>query len=208
MVVADIVRRLRDYEIVGFVDDLDPSRRGTEFCGVPVLGGGEQLSETWKRGVRHLLVAVGDNQARLRLAERARSEGFEFATAVHPSAVVAADVTVGAGTVIAAGVAVNPGTRIGQNAIINTGAIVDHECTIEDGAHIGPGARLGGSVHVGRGAWIGIGATLIDRILVGAAAMVGAGALVLDNVPGGTLAYGVPAQPVRKFVGARGSSAR
>ena len=198
-VVADIVRLRGEHEIAGFVDDRDPSRRGAPFCGARVLGLAE-LVELRRAGVLHLLVAVGDCAARLRLAERARRDGFTLApAAVHPSAVVAEGVELGAGSVVAAGAIVNPGVRIGENVIVNTGASVDHECLLDDGVHVGPGARLGGCVTVGRAVWIGIGATVIDRIRIGADAQLGAGAVVVDDIPPGVLAYGVPARVVRKL---------
>ena len=92
----------------------------------------------------------------------------------------------------------DPATRIGENVIVNTSASVDHECLIEDGAHIGPGVHLGGRVRVGRAAWIGIGATVIDRSSIGAEAVIGAGAVVVADIPGGVLAYGIPARVIKR----------
>ena len=53
MVVADIVRLLDEYEIVGYLDDVNLDRHGTEFLGAPVLGGREQLSVLRARGCVH-----------------------------------------------------------------------------------------------------------------------------------------------------------
>ena len=180
-VVADILRLRGEYEIVGFIDNFDPARRGSIFCGAPVLGGEETLDDLARLGVEHLIFGFGDCAARLRLGEIVRARGFRMATAIHPRATVAADVTVGGGTVIAAGAVVNPGARVGEDVIINTCASVDHDCVVEDGAHVSPGARLAGGVSVGRAAWIGIGA------------------VVIEDVPDGVVAYGVPARVRRKL---------
>ncbi len=198
-VVADIVRRQGRYEIAGFVDDINPQRAGEIFCAANILGGREVLPPAHARGVAHLVVAIGDNAARLTCAAYARGLGFTLAWVVHPSAVMAADARVGEGTVIAAGAIVNPATTIGDNVIINTAASVDHECVIQDGAHISPGVRLGGGVRVGRGAWIGIGATVKDHVTIGDESILGAGAVVLKNIPPRVVAYGVPARVVRKL---------
>jgi acetyltransferase EpsM len=128
-----------------------------------------------------------------------RELGFYLATAIHPRAIVAADVSIGAGTVIVAGSVVNPGAHIGENVIINTCASIDHECIIEDGVHICPGVRLGARVRVGRAAWIGIGATIKDRVHIGPGSLIGVGAVVLSDIPGGVVAYGVPARIVREM---------
>ncbi|HVG28335.1 MAG TPA: NeuD/PglB/VioB family sugar acetyltransferase [Pyrinomonadaceae bacterium] len=199
LVVADIIRLRGEYEIVGFIDSSDPARRGSTFCGAPVLGGEEQLGDLARLGVEHLIFGFGDCAARLRLGELVRARGFRIATAIHPRAVIAADASVGEGTVVAAGAVVNPGARIGEDVIINTAASIDHECVVEDGAHVSPGVRLAGRVSVGRGAWIGIGAVIIGGVRIGAGALIGAGAVVLEDVPDGVLAYGVPARVRRKL---------
>ncbi len=198
MVVADIVRLRGEYEIVGFLDDVNPARSGVDFYGAPVLGGRERLEDLRREGVEGLIFGFGDCKARLALAELARARGFRLATAIHPSAVIAADVKVGEGTVVAAGAVINPGARIGENVIVNTCASVDHECVVGDGAHVSPGVRLAGGVVVGRGAWVGIGATVVDRARIGAGAIIGAGAVVVGDIPDGVVARGIPAKVMRK----------
>jgi len=195
VVVADIIRCRGEFEIVGFLDDVNLGRKGEQFCTATILGGAEQLHLVKDRGVLHLIVAFGDCEARLRAAELVHSQGFELVTAVHPSAVVASDVVLGPGTVVAAGAVVNPSTVVGDNVIINTGATVDHHCNIAPGVHICPGVHLGGNVQIGRATWIGIGATIRDRVCVGAGALVGAGAVVVKDIPNQQRAWGVPARP-------------
>ncbi len=198
MVVADIIRLRGDYEIVGFLDDVNRGRQKQDFLGSSILGGREQLDALRKEGVDHLILGFGDCDARLKISDLARSKGFTLARAIHPNVIISGDVRVGDGTVIVAGAVVNPGARIGENVIINTSASVDHECVIEDGVHIGPGAHLGCRVIVGSAAWVGIGAVLRDRISIGSRSIIGAGAVVLRDVPDEVVAYGVPARVIRK----------
>lgn len=197
-VVADIIRLQGDYEIVGFIDDVNPERAGSKFGGADVLGGQEKLEHLRREGIGHLIFGFGNCEARLKLAELARERGFRLATAVHPSAVVAADAVIGTGTVVAAGAVINPGAAIGENVIINTCASVDHDSRVEDGAHICPGVRLAGNVVVGRAAWVGIGATVADRTRIGSEAIIGAGAVVVEDIPNGVVARGLPARVIRK----------
>jgi sugar O-acyltransferase (sialic acid O-acetyltransferase NeuD family) len=197
-VVADIVRITRNFNIVGFMDSVDLSRKGTDFCGAPILGGEEQLEFLHKNEVRHLFLGIGDCQARLSLAATISHFGFELATIIHPRATVSKDVFLGPGTVVMAGAVVNPASTIGENVIVNTSASIDHDCVIENGVHIGPGAHLGGGVTIGQGTWVGIGAIIKDKIRIGKGAIIGAGAVVLKDIPENVIAFGVPAKIIRK----------
>jgi UDP-N-acetylbacillosamine N-acetyltransferase len=198
LVVAEILRLRHEFEIVGYLDNLSPQRKGTEFGGATVLGGEEELDSLRAAGVRHVVFAFQNNEARLRLGELVKAKGFQLATAIHPTASVASDAVLGAGTVVRAHSAIGPETRIGENCIIGYGAMISHSCVIEDGVHISSGVNLAGAVRVGRAAWIGIGATVIDPCRVGHRCLVGAGAVVTRDLPDGVVAYGVPARVVRR----------
>lgn len=195
-VMADILRS-SGARVAGFLDDYAPERRGEVFGGSIVLGGRGDLDTLRARGLRRLALGVGDNRARLAFAVAAEAAGYELVTAVHPSAVVARDVRLGAGTAIAAGAVVNPGATIGRAAIVNTCASADHDDRIGDGASLGPGARLAGAVIIEEGAFVGIGAAVIERVRIGAYTIVGAGAVVLKDLPAGVVAVGVPARVTR-----------
>lgn len=199
MVVADIVRLQRHYEIVGFLDNVSPQRHGTEFCGALILGGEEQIEKLLDQGVDHILLGFGDCEARLELTFLLQKKGFTLPVVVHPHAVVAEDVVLGPGTVVAAGAVVNPGSKVGSTVIINTSASVDHECIIEDAAHICPGVRLAGRVRVGAATQVGIGTSVIERVSIGAGSIIGAGSVVVEDIPERVVAYGVPAK-VRRGV--------
>ena len=199
MVVADIVRLQGIYTIAGFLDNVNPHRRGAVFCESVILGGEEQLAWLSTQGIKHILLGFGDCQIRLEKSQYLLSHGFSMPVAVHPRATVAKDVIIGPGTVVAAGAVINPGTQIGCSVIINTSASVDHECEIGDAAHISPGAHLAGQVTVGAATQIGIGAAVIQRIRIGTGTIVGAGAVVVEDLPDYVIAYGVPAQIKRSI---------
>jgi sugar O-acyltransferase (sialic acid O-acetyltransferase NeuD family) len=201
MVVADIVRLGGAYDVAGFLDDQNPARRGTEYCGAKVLGGREQLEALRAGGVSHIIMGFGDCEARLRLADYAIARGFNLPVLVHPKATVARDVAIGRGTVITAGAVLSPGVRVGEGAIVNTGSTVDHESVLEDGVHLATGVHLAGKIHVCRLAWVGAGTTVVNRARIGEGAIVGAGSLVLGDVPPRVVAYGVPAKVIRSVDG-------
>jgi acetyltransferase EpsM len=180
--------------VLGFVDDTPAGRKTTQFCGLPIF---HDLNEIPATESREIFVAIGDNAARHQKSVSAEKQGFQLVSLLHPRAIIAQDVQVGAGTIVAAGAVINPGVIIGKSVIVNTSASIDHDCVIHDGAHISPGARLAGYVKVGQGAWIGIGATIIDRITIGKRSLVGAGSVVIRSIPNDVTVAGVPARELR-----------
>jgi len=196
-VVADIFlaqekRGLADMELVGFVDD-DLALHHSSFLGLPVLGSIADLPSIDHEAV---VVAIGHNLTRQKISRQLKTQRVQFATAVHPSAIIGSEVTIGPGSVIAAGVIINAGARIGEGVILNTGCTVDHHNHLDDYVHIAPGANLGGEVTVGRGTLVGIGATVMPQRQLGEWSTVGAGAVITKNIPGRVTAVGVPAQVV------------
>ncbi len=193
-VVVDILRLENRYEILGFLDDVNPERGDTHFCQAPLYLGPAVLDSARKGGVRSLIVAIGDCEARLKRAGIAREHGYSLITAIHPRAVIGSGVNVGDGSVVAAGAVIAPEVKLGQNVIVNTCASVDHDSVLADGVHISAGARVGGRVTIGEAAFIGMAATVLTDAQVGERALIGAGALVLKDVPARAIAYGVPAK--------------
>jgi sugar O-acyltransferase (sialic acid O-acetyltransferase NeuD family) len=198
-VVADAMRRTPGLEVIGFIDDTAPQRRGEPFCGGLVLGGRELLPGLLRDGVS-LMLAFGHNAARLALGEDLQAMGFRFPVVVHPAAVLSPDCVVGAGTFVGAGAILQADSKVGAHAIINTAAVVEHDCSVGDGVHLGPRVTLSGRVSVGRGTWLGTGAVVRDGVTIGERSIVGMGSVVRHDVPDGVVAYGCPARVVRQLV--------
>ncbi len=197
-VIIDILMLNGGFDLMGLIDS-DPALKGNLVLGVPVLGGDDELESLYNGGVKHAFMGIAslaDTESNKTIFQRMESLGFVMINAVHPRAVVAGDVTIGAGCRVFGGAVVNPGTSIGKNAVVNTGAVVDHDCTIGDHAQIAPGVRLAGAVTVGEGAIVGIGATVIQGMNIGEHAFVAAGAVVVRDVPARTMVAGIPARPM------------
>lgn len=195
-VVADVIRLAGEFRIHGFVDQAT-NRAGESFAGARIIGGDQELDDVLRGGVAHAAVAVGDNEARLRIGEDLMRRGFQLPALIHPTAIVAGDVVMGDGALLCAGAIINPASRLGRFVIINTGASVDHDCIIGDGVHIAPGAHLGGHVRVGARTLIGLGASIKPGIRIGERATAGVGAAVVQDVSDGTTVVGVPARETR-----------
>ncbi|MCP4592375.1 MAG: acetyltransferase [bacterium] len=197
-VVLDVLLNAAEHEVIGFVDS-DASLAGRHMDGRPILGDWDCLPDLRaKQGVQGAIVAIGDNSVRREFAERVEKSGLTLINAIHPSANLAHNVTLGRNVVIAAGALVCAHCQVGDSAILNTGCIVDHESMIGTAAHICPGARLAGRVTVESGAFVGLGATIIQNTRVGFDAIIGAGAVVIRDVAPMSTVVGVPACEIKE----------
>jgi sugar O-acyltransferase (sialic acid O-acetyltransferase NeuD family) len=198
-VVAEIVEREAKCTIAGLIDSFRPA--GESAFGYRILGSEQTLGALIASdGIAGAVIAIGDNWQRARMARSIAqvAPGLAFVSTVHPSAAIARDASLGAGSVVMPGAVINPGTRLGEHCIVNTGATVDHDCNLADFASLAPGAVLGGSVTLGECAAVMLGAHVVHGHRIGAHAVVGAGALVLEDIAAHAVAYGVPARVVRR----------
>lgn len=183
-VIMDIIKAQGD-NVLGLVDD-NPEL--SELCGVPVLHSAEGLSP--------FIISIGNCRIRKMIAERLNCQ---FATAIHPSAIISQTVTIGVGSVVMHGAIIQTESRIGKHCIINTKASIDHECNIQDYVHIAPGCTISGNVHVGEGTWIGAGTTIIQGVHIGKNCYIGAGSVIVKDIPDNSKAYGVPCKVIETF---------
>jgi len=192
-VVADAALETGRWDEIVFLDDAWPEKMTNGRWAIQ--GKVDQMLE-WKDGCVHAVVALGNNQLRMKLQSRLLAAGFEVATIIHPSAHVSRYAKLGIGSVVFANAVVNVDAVIGDAVIINTAATVDHDCRLGDGVHIAPGANLGGGVTVGNYSWVGIGAVVRHYQSIGVGVTVGAGAVVVNNLEDGVTAIGSPARPI------------
>ena len=179
--IIDIIRA-QGGVVEGLVDD-NPELE--ELCGIPVLHDSVGLSP--------FIVSIGNCKIRKMIVERL---DCEFATAIHPSAIISPTAVIGEGTVVMQGAVIQTEAQIGKHCIINTKASIDHECVIDDYVHIAPGCTVSGDVHIGEGSWIGVGTTIIQGVRVGRNCFIGAGSVIVKDIPDNCKAYGVPCKIV------------
>lgn len=183
-VIADIAK-LCGYSEIVFLDDNEKIK----ICGeYPVVGKSSSLQET--RG--DVAVAIGNADSRQQIIKD--MDETRLVTLVHPSAVVAEGVKMGAGTVVMAGVVVNPGTETGVGCIINTASSIDHDCMLGDFVHVAVGAHVAGNVSIGDKTWIGAGVTVSNNITICSDCTIGAGAVVIKDIGEAGTYVGVPAE--------------
>ena len=174
-----------------FLDDAFP--KINLVSGKPVLGKVSLAKEL--EGL--FVVAIGNNLIRRKIVSKLNFPEERYLTVIHPTAFVAKDVKIGAGTMIIAHSVINTGSVIGKHVIVNTSASLDHHNFIEDFTHIAPGTHTGGNVKIKECAFVGIGVSVIPGKTIGKWATVGAGSVVIEDVPDYATVVGVPARVIK-----------
>jgi len=190
-----------EVRVWAFLDE-NPEQIGKEVLGVPVLiPDHETLVGLRKDGVTHGIVAMGNNQARQDLSERLESLGFVITNAIHPTAHVPPETTIGKGVIVDSLSNFGHNPVVGNNVLISISVVIGHHATIDDNVWISAGAVICARSHLGRNVHIGPGAITVPKnyghLSIGDGAHVGAGALVLEDVPPNAVVVGSPAKIIR-----------
>lgn len=180
-VVADIVRDNGD-KVLGFLDD-DTSK---DTLGI--------VNDYANYPYAEFIIGIGNVEIR----ERISKLPVTWYTAIHSSAVISPKVEIGEGTVIMPNVVINAGTVIGKHCIVNSSSVVEHDNRLADYVHVSVGAKLGGTVSVGKATWIGIGAVISNNLNICGGCMIGAGAVVVKDINEVGVYIGIPAKRLVK----------
>ena len=191
--VADLVSEIPIFNLVGFVENMEPDKAGRTLLDKPIIWI-EDLPQYIEQcfGV----CAIGSTR-RNGFIERATQLGLRFTTVIHPTARIAPTVQVGVGCIVSVGVIIAAQARVGRHVFLNRGSLIGHHTDIGDYVTVSPGANIAGKVTIGSGSYIAMSATIIDNLNVGANAVVGAGAVVTSDVPASVQVVGVPARIVK-----------
>lgn len=186
-------------EVIGLVDTFNnPAMWNKEVDGALVLGNLDILKDYPPAIDLKVISAIANLDTKIRVVEYLKNHGYTFCNIIHPSAIIARRVTLGAGIIINAGVVIETGAAIHDHVIIHAGCVVEHDNVLEDFVNLAPGVHTAGRVHIQTGAIIYTGASIIPNITIGVRSIVGAGAVAIQDVDPGIIVVGIPAQPVKK----------
>lgn len=193
-IVLDLITAQGGWHMHGWIDDYRTP--GEYVMSHPVLGSVSAMSKLFANQKVHVVLAIGDNDARHQIMQRILDTGLdcEWPTLIHPTAIISPNAVISRGVVICAAAVVNNSARIAQFALINTAAIVEHDAQIDEFASLGPRATVAGGASVAHHAVVAMAASLLQRRQIGHHAILGAGAVAVHDIPPLTVALGIPAK--------------
>lgn len=180
--------------VVGFLDDTLPK---AAIMGLgQVLGSIPDALQLYRQGAFDgLLMGIGHQHLRVRqeLFERL-AEHVPFATFVHPTVMLEASATLGAGCFISPGCILDLNVRLGPNVFLYPGCVIAHDTVVEGHALFAAAVNLAGRVHVAERCFLGIGTTVTDNLRIGPDVRTGGGAVVVRSIAEAGTYVGVPAR--------------
>lgn len=153
-----------------------------------------RIDDYQPRAGDRLVMAIGDPLEKKRVAGELLAKGAQFASLVHPSAVVARNAVLGVGVVVCPHAVISTNTTVGAFVAVNALCGVGHDVVIGDYTTMSVHVDLTGWVRVGEACFFGTGARVLPKVVVGAGARIGAGAVVMRNVAAGAVMFTTPAK--------------
>ncbi|MGD6815520.1 acetyltransferase [Metabacillus sp. 84] len=189
-VIQEMASLSDQYEVIAILDDCVTEIKMIEN----IVHGPSAIVNEFTQQETKFFIAIGDNSARQRVYQKLRLADHQYATLIHPSAIISQSASIGFGTAVMPNSVINADARVGSHCILNTGSIIEHDSLLHDFVHISPNSTLTGSVKIGTGVHIGASATVIPGKEIGVWTVIGAGAAVIGDIPSHCLAAGVPAK--------------
>lgn len=177
------------WKVLGFLDDNPNALDGVE-CEYGIIGSIQQ----WQPKDNQVLAcALAFPGVKKKVVELLKERGAEFATLIHPNAVVNPRSTIGEGTIVTNNCSISDNAHLGSFCTI-LGSGVAHDAIVGDYSTLSGKCQLNGHVECGSMVYMGCGVLVAPSVKIGDGATVGIGSVVISKVKAGTKVFGNPAK--------------
>lgn len=189
--VEDINAVKPEWKILGFIDDNPKALDGCR-CDYHILG---TINDWQPKENEYFACAVAIPSVKYKVVRTLLDKGAQFATIIHPSALVNKYSQIGEGVIITPRSSVTADTKIG-NYVSILGSGVGHDASIGDYSTLSGRCSINGHVQVGRMVYVACGVSVAPSKKIGDGAYVGIGSVVISNIKAGVKVFGNPAKKV------------
>lgn len=195
--LEELNKETKEWNILGFIDDLPENPSGKIINGYPVLGTSDWVASYPKKlGV---VCCLGDPKMReLKIKKMSVNPNIWYPTLIANTALLNSPTNkIGKGCVICASTIVTVNVTIGDFVHINLDSTIGHDVVIDDYVTIYPSVNISGNVKIGKFSELGTGSQVIQLKDIGEHAVIGAGSVVISSIPDGATAVGSPANVIK-----------
>lgn len=127
------------------------------------------------------------NEARARLHDDVKSQGYHIPTFISKRAYVSPAATIGTGCYVLEGASVQAGAEVGENVAVWNNVTIGHHSRVGNHCWLTAGVTIGGSAMIGSLSFLGLNATIAHDVKIGRQCFIGAGALLTKSAEAGSV---------------------
>lgn len=142
-----------------------------------------------------IVLGIGDSIIREKVVNKYPKE-TEYATIIHPTALISDWATIGKGAIITPNVVVNCNVTIGDFAHLNLQTNIGHDCKIGNFFTTAFSVNISGACTIGDGVYFGTNACVKQGVEICNNVIIGMGATVIKNIKFSGTYIGCPAKPL------------
>lgn len=194
----EVLQWVKDYNsvkptwhIIGFLDDNLNALDGY-ICDYKILG---TIKDWDVKETHEFAIAIANPQPKQFVVNFLKAKGANFATVIHPTAIISDFCSIGEGVVITPRAKVSPNVVIG-NYVTLLGSGIGHDVVIGDFTTITGNCSINGNVTLGQKVFVGSNACIAPSKRIGNDVFIGMGSMVISNIKDGNKVIGNPAKKI------------
>ena len=164
--------------VLGFLDDNESAHSQYNYAE-PFLGG---IKNHKVSNDRLYIMGIANLKYRRGIIEQFKTQGAQFTSLIHPTAIVSPSAVIGEGVVISHHASVGPKAQIGDFNMLNSRCTIGHDSKLGDYNFISPQVAIAGNTVIGHENMFGTNSCTIPGIQVGNNNTIGAGMIVYKNI--------------------------
>jgi sugar O-acyltransferase (sialic acid O-acetyltransferase NeuD family) len=196
-------------EVLSWANDRPDSDRDTDFeyfldADASVLGSFDDFALTHLGDPKTympddgdlFLVAIGSPLMKESICCRLVDLGAQFATVVHPTAVVARTAKIGLGVVIGPQSYIATNSHLGDFSCVNSLSGIGHDARLGRFCTVSSQVDVMGNVELGDRVFVGSGARILPKVKIQQGSKIGAGSIVVKNLREDSSVFAQPARQI------------
>lgn len=185
---------LKDYEFIGFLDDLNEP--GKFVNNIEIVGGSNLLLESKEKVA--VIIAIGDRFIRKEKFDLLKiNENIIFPNLIGHDVTLSDTVNLGKGNIILHSAKFSVNIDIGDFNLIYINDVLTHDVKLGNYNSLYTGVIISGESIVKDFCELGTGAIVLPRLTIESNTIIGAGAVVIKDTAGNETLVGVPAKKIK-----------